>query len=1078
MARWLNFPVFLFAIFIGAGFAQSRAQAEAPNPDRPLWIRSPAISPDARNITFTYRGQIWLAQSEGGEAVALTEREYHSTHPVWSPDGRHIAFASNRYNESSVFVAPVDGGEIRRLTFHSLPEFPVGFTPDGKDVIVSAARTGTKDVNFFDGLRGRFNGQLYTVPVEGGRERLLMPLPATAASMSPDGKTLAYAFNRSIEVEWRKGQISDGTSDIWIFDRASKKHRQLTTHRGNDREPVFSAEGAQVYFLSEMPKSGAKDPNARPGTFNVWRQAASGETPPEQLTFHDTLPVRGLSVAANGTVVYGFDGEVWRLDPKAKEPRRVAIRIRQGTLFSGPVVVNLNDQVSEITVSPSEEELAIVARGDIFVVSAKAGRTRRITVTPEAERSVRFSPDGRKLLYAAEREGKWELFVTRIVRDSDKTFIDAAELAETLVLTDEKDLLQPVWSPKGDRIAFRHDRNALRVLTLATGKVDEVLPDKASYSFSEGDLSHEWSPDGRYLVTTSGFSLGNPEVVVIDTASPNFERYNVSRSGFSDEAPRFSRDGRLLYWLSDRFGARALDGKSVGQDVIGTFLFPLDKAAYGAGGTLAAEHGGIDFARVDQRTVRMTGFSQPLLFSDLSADNRRLTVVAKANRDAIVYAFNPRSGAARQLFERPYNEHDQYATTSNGDTLFIAGPRGIDRYDLAKGGEMHVSFDTTSTHDRHREMVYIFEHQWRFVGQKFYDPKMHGVDWQAMHDRYARYLPHITHWSDFADLMGELQGELNASHMFSRYNAVRPTWDQTASLGLWYDTTYEGEGFRVEGVMPGGPTDFPGSLVTPGTVILAVDGKTVTAAMDIWPLLDRLAGKKVRLSLLQPGSSKQVEQVVTAVWDFFEEECTYGRWVEEKRALVERLSGGRLGYVHVAGMNNVEMQKVYSELMGRYRDSEGAVIDVRFNVGGLLHDQLIAFLGGERHSGIVTRNGVDLGTSPYTRWAKPTAAVANAFSYSDGSVFPSYYMREKIGPMVGDRVPGTGTAVYDTQQIEPRLYFGIAQIGFRTKDGEFFENHEVKPTEMVPTEPNFITEGRDPQLERAVELLLARLQKK
>ncbi len=196
----------------------------------------------------------------------------------------------------------------------------------------------------------------------------------------------------------------------------------------------------------------------------------------------------------------------------------------------------------------------------------------------------------------------------------------------------------------------------------------------------------------------------------------------------------------------------------------------------------------------------------------------------------------------------------------------------------------------------------------------------------------------------------------------------------------------------------------------------------------------------------------------------------YKRWVAQRRAMVEKLSNGRLGYVHVAGMNNPEMQKVYSELLGRYAQKEAAVVDVRFNVGGFLHDQLIDFLTGERHSGLYTRNGVDLGLSPINRWARPTALVQDAFSYSDGSIFPSYYKREKLGPIAGARVPGTGTAVLDIPQIEPRLELGVAQLGFRTKEGTFFENTEIVPDILIPTDPNFITEGRDPQLEAAVTL--------
>jgi tricorn protease len=384
-----------------------------------------------------------------------------------------------------------------------------------------------------------------------------------------------------------------------------------------------------------------------------------------------------------------------------------------------------------------------------------------------------------------------------------------------------------------------------------------------------------------------------------------------------------------------------------------------------------------------------------------------------------------------------------------------------------------IPFDTTAPRDARTEMEYIFAHQWRLVQSKFYDPAMHGVDWPKMRDLYARYLPHISHWEDFAELMAEMQGELNASHMFAGFQSGEPWWDGVGMLGVYYDRAHEGPGVRVAGALPGGPADAPGSLLVPGAVILTVDGVTIGPDADIAPLLNHKVGTAVRLGVVAPGATEAAEQSVTPVSGKEEAALAYRRWVAERRAIVEELSGGRLGYVHVAAMNDTEMRKVYAELIGRYGQAEGAIIDVRFNLGGFLHDQLVAFLTGTRHSGPVTRNGVDLGLTPFDRWARPTALLQNAFSYSDGSIFPAYYKREALGPIVGDRVPGTGTAVYDIAQIEPRLSLAVAQLGFRTKEGVFFENTEIVPDLLVPTEPTFIVQNRDPQLEAAVAALLA-----
>lgn len=554
------------AIVAGAGL-QGPLKAEALDPGQPLWMRSPAISPDGGTIAFTYRGRIYTVASAGGEAVALTEPRFRSTNPVWSPDGSAIAFSSAVFNAGDVYIAPIDGGEIRRLTFNQATDVPLAFTPDGRDILFGTAGIAPASTNFLDGSKYFPLGEVLSVPAAGGRERAVMPVPAQQAAISPDGRLIAYVFTRSVEVPWRKRQIADSTSDIWIYDRTTGRHRQLTRHRSNEKSPAFSADGAHVYFTAEMPRGWNGDPDAAPASTNVWRMAADGTGAPEPITAHETLPVRGLSVSRDGTVSYGYDGEIWTVVP-GREARKVPVRIAQGTLASGQVPLNVNGQVEELALSPDGSEIALVARGDVYVVATADGRTRRITATAQAERSVGFSPDGRMLLYASDRAIDWDLFQSRIERAGDRGFVDAAEIVETVLLDTETDLLQPLYSPKGDKVAYRDGRNALKVLDIASGAVREVLPDSATYSYAEGDLTHAWSPDGRYLTTVTGFAVGNAEVEVIDVASG--ARHNVSLNGFLDSAPKFSRDGAMVYWQSDRYSMRQLDD----QTATGTLSAP------------------------------------------------------------------------------------------------------------------------------------------------------------------------------------------------------------------------------------------------------------------------------------------------------------------------------------------------------------------------------------------------------------------------------------------------------------------------------------------------------------------------
>lgn len=1049
------------------------AERAVRDPATPLWMRMPAVSPDGTTIAFTYRGKLWVVPVEGGEARALTDDGYRARGPVWAPNSRAVAFSADVVNSGDVYLAPLDGGAISRLTQHSRKEWPVAFASDGAQVLYASDGVGTPEVTFYDGIGFGAHGPLRAVSVAGGRSTVAMPLPVREAALSPDGRFIAYPFLRSFEVAERKRQIADSTSDIWIFDRDSGTHRQLTTHRGTERSPVFSPDGVTLYFTAEMPEGWNGDVDAAAVSTNVWRQPADGSGPPQQVTFHKELPVRGLSVAVDGTLVYGFDGEIWRLSPGANEPQKVAIRIAQGTLLPNLIPRSVNDQVTEVVVSPNGSELALIARGDIFVVSLPDGTTRRITATPYAERSVSFAPDGRTLLYAAEKHGDWDLFETRILRAEDVSFAAAAELEENLLLNGTNDLLQPLYSPQGDRVAYRDARTALRVLDLSSGESVEVIPEGATYSYVEGDLSHAWSPDGRYLLSQLGFELGNPEIGLVDLSDGTL--YNVSRNGFADSDAAFSADGRMVYWQTDRFATRSLNEQAAAQDVVATFLTREGQRAFVTG---SGDEGAVpDFAGAPDRTLRLTSGSLPVQYYTLNADGSRLTVVARADDgSALVHAIDPLSGAARTVAVLPQvSGEEALATDSAGDFLYRVSGTGIVRYDLASGAETHIDFDTTAPRDLRAEMEYLFAHQWRFVEQKFYDAGMHGVDWTRVRNLYARHLPHISNWGDFAELMAEMQGELNASHMFSMFRGGEPYWDATATLGLDYDDTHQGAGARIAGVLRGGPADMPGSLLSPGVMILAIDGTPITAETEIHSLLNHKAGRRVRLSLQSPDGTANTEEMVIPAPAAAEIGLAYNRWVESRREMVADLSDGRLAYVHLPGMDEDAMRTIYSELKGRYQDAEAAIIDVRFNHGGNIHDQLLAFLTGPEPIGVVTRNGVQVGQSPFTRWTRPSAVLVNAFSYSDGSIFPKVYQRAGVGPIIGDRVPGTGTAVYTASQLEPQLSFGVAQIGFRGTDGTFLENLEIVPDVHVPTEPNAIMERRDPQLERAVAEMLAAL---
>ena len=1033
----------------------------------PLWLRHPAVSPDDSSIAFVYGGQIWKVASTGGEAVALTSGDFYSTRPVWAPDGKTLAFASKRHGNFDVFVMPSSGGAIKRLTQHSANDLPYAFSPDGQHIYFSSSRLG----NTHSVRAGSYEAsdQLYTVPSAGGISRLLLPTPALDVSVSADGTQLLYDNRPVYENEFRKGAVSDGTRDIWLYDRTTQKHRQLTTHRGEDRDAFWAPDGKGFYFLSE-----------RGSSFNVWHQPLTEGAQAGQITQHQGQPVRFLSVAGNGSLVYGFEGEIWRHGPGEAQSSRVPVHISQGSLVAGTFPTSANAYVSEIAVSPDGSEVATVARGEVFVTSMDSGRTRRITSTPAFEHDISFSPDGRTLLYASERDGDSDIFEASVPPDRPASFTAAGPVVEKKVINTEGDALFPALSPDGKRIAYLDNRQSIKVLDLTTGKTVTALKKGQIYSYQDGDMTLKWSPDSRWIVATTGSLVGDLDITLLD-ASGKAEPVNLSQSGYSDHAPIFTPDSKAVIWETDRDGLRNADSSGGQSDV---YIVHLTQEAFDA--FIQARNGlkpGAQPAPTDNtwqpqvrglrhRITRLTPYSLvSIQFKQVQADGEGLILVTAEVPGVMVgYRLNLHTGALDKVFTRPLS-NAIVSANAKGDTLYSAEPGSIDRINLAKGSSTSVAYSARLDYDPRGELAYLFQYFWRMTQLKFYRPDMHGRDWNALRTAYARYLPHMHQWEDFADLLGEMAGELNASHMAGIYLHKTALADDTASLGLFEDPAHTGAGVRVASVLVGGPADSARSLLKPGAVILAVDGQAVTSNEQFHGLLNRKQATPVELSVRAASGTGTATQVITPITQNAELELAYDHWVERRKALTAELSKGRLGYVHINAMDSANYQRTVDQVFGESRDKTGLIVDVRFNKGGLLHDQLATLLTGQVIGGFVSRDGISRGSIPLDRWGKPCVLLANASSYSDGSIFPHLYQRMGIGPVIGDRVPGTGTAVWWIYVLD-LIKYGIPQLGATDLKSGWFENDETVPSVLVYNDPNVIAAGRDAQLEAAVQALL------
>lgn len=1073
------------------------ACAAAPTLAGPTWMRYAAISPDGASIAFSYRGDLWRVPAAGGTAVALTRHAAHDTRPVWSRDGSRIAFSSDRYGNADVFVMAATGGVATRLTFHSSNDTPYSFTPDGSEVLFGSARLDRiTQVQYPTGAQP----ELYAVRLDGGMPRQVLSSPAIDAVHDRAGTRLLYHDLKGYENRWRKHDDSSFARDVWLLDVTSGEHRKLTDFGHDDREPVWSADERSIYYLSE-----------KSGSFNVWRLDPDGPGSPRQITHHERHPVRFLSVSDDGTLAYVFDGAIHTRGPDARESRKVAVVAPADLLRNDIEHIDVAQQITEFAISPDGKEMAFVARGEIFVTSTDHSATRRITGTPEQERSVSFSPEGRSLLYASERNGSWNLYRADLGDDDEPSFFNATSIVEKPVLEIEAETFQPRFSPDGKEVAYLQERTELRVLDLGSGKTRRIMAPEMNYSYVDGDLWYEWSPDGsQFLVEFLSPTRWSSEIGLVP-ASGGGEIVNLTRAGYEDVMPRWALGGKAMYWFTDRFGRRLQAGWPSEFDIRLAFFtqeawdrFRLSEAELEQ--LVAREEEAkkatkeeddkkndkdkkkegkkdepklpdpveVEVEGLENRTVRLTIHSSSMADAALTPDGETLLYLARFEKGFDLWSYAHRKQEIKLLAKLNAERAGDLHMDKEGKKAFLLADGSLKTVAVESGEVKPVALSAPMELDARAERAYMFEHAWRQTLKKFHDVEMHGVDWDYYKKSYARFLDDVENNHDFAELLSEMLGELNASHTGSGYRPRNPEGDQTASLGIFPDTDWSGDGIRIAEILEGGPLQQSGSKIEVGTVIEAIDGERIPAGTNWYPLLNRKAGRWIRLTLKGRGKGEGWEEKVKPVDRDGERELLYDRWVRGRRADVDRLSGGRIGYAHIRGMNDRSFRVIYDDIFGEAVTKEAIVLDTRFNGGGNLDEALTTFLSGEIFM-TATPRGRKIGTEPSSRWTKPSIVVQNEGNYSDAHCFPNAYRTLGLGKTVGMPVPGTCTAVWWEVLQDRSLFFGIPQVTLVDVAGDPLENKHFAPDFEIDNEPRLEAEGRDQQVEKAVEVLLREL---
>ena len=1089
-----RFALFSFALGL-AGAGRSFAQSELPS------LSEPAMSPDGSEIAFASGGDIWTVPARGGEAHLLVTHPATESRPMYSPDGNKMAFVSTRTGGGNLYVLTLATGHLDRLTYSDSPEQMDGWSRDGRWLYF------TSSVNDIAG-----QGDIFRVSVDGGtplevsRERYLSEF---ASAPSPDGQTLAVvARGLSNRQWWRNGHAHIDESEIWLKPTARDGgYRRLVASGAKHLWPMWSVDGGTLFMMSDA--SGAE---------NLWSVPVAGGAP-KQLTHFSHGRVLWPTISYDGrTIVFERDFRIWRYDVMSGRAEQVAITLRG--LPASPGTTHLNEtNFSRMVLSPDGNKVAVIAHGEVFAVSAKdGGEAQRVTRTVAEERSPEWSPDSLKLVYVSERSGQQQVFWYDFVAGTERALTEgAAEVSEVR------------WSPDGKAIAYLADSKQLHVVRL--GEKGEVGPDTVVAKGAMGDYgqgSVAWSPDSQWLAFTllDSRSFTNLEVVpakggemrpltflangetgskiawspdgrylLFDTAQRS-EQVQIARVDLLPHVPKYREDEfRELFRPNKQPGVTppTFPGKPDSVPAPAktdeprpeptTDVAKVGREAKGDDGAKPA-----DAAKKKPEPVRIVfeGIRERLTLLPLglsaedpviSPDGKELLFSARTANQQALYTYSLDELAkeppqARQLTSTPGAKSD-FSFTSDSKSAYFLENGAIHSIALEGRTPKTIAANATMEVDFDAEKMVVFEEAWSTLGRDFFDPRFNGQDWKGLHDTWKPYLAGTRTPDEMRRDINLMIGELNASHSGISAGGRGPVPRRVGDLGLRFDRfPYEaGKGLVVREVIALGPAAIEGSI-QPGDRLVSVNGVAIEAHTNLDQLLLDTIDHRVELAVVRAGKTRQV--VVRPVSGATAGGLLYRQWVSDRRELVERVSGGKIGYVHIADMSDNSLRQLYLDLDAQNESRQGVVIDIRNNNGGYVNGYVLDVFTRRNYLTMTPR---DLFPMPSRQslgqraLGLPTVLVTNESSLSDAEDFTEGYRSLHLGEVVGQPTAGWIIFTSGTQLIDGSA-LRLPEVRIEDLRGETMEMHP-RPVDVEVERPLGETEdGRDAQLERAVKELM------
>ncbi len=1042
-----------------------------------LLLRQPAINNNGSVVAFSFQGDIWTVPSMGGKATRLTIHEAYESTPVFSPDGSQIAFSGTRFGNNDIFVMPTEGGMPKRLTFHSGSDNVSSWTQ--ADKILFSTNREFRQIER--------PSEVYSISPKGGTESRFLGAIGHAPALSPDGRFVVFERGDLNPVA-RQDYKGSSDRDLWLYDTQSKTYQQLPDFATNDVFPQWAGSNT-IYFLSSID-----------GAYNIYRLKidtnGKATDKAEKLTNYKDESIRAFGISADGnTVVFEKDMNLYTMKTTGGAAQKLNVQISADDRLDATEQKVLSTGANEYTVSPNGKLLAYSIRGEIFLKEADKEKSRSINISEHAFRDITpaFLNDSTLLFTSDRANGNFDIYLARSTDTSQRNIFKSLKHERIKITNTSGDETALSISPDGKKIAYVRGRGTFVVADISTdGKLsnEKILAD--SWDAPNGIA---WSPDNKWVAYAVSDLYFNQEVFV-QAADNSSKPVNISMHPRTDGRPFWSTDGSKLGFISERSAGRSADIwfvwlKKEDWEKETQDWQERDAPAEATPAKTGADKKDktpklikIDFDKIHERIVQVTNFTGDE--SDL--------IISK-DGETFYYTTNSSNAKGRDLYSIKWDGKDLKEITKGGTNpsgvtmdkegkyLYYTKQGSLGRIDTKTSVAEPLPYISKMKIDYSGERTQVFEEAWRAIRDGFYDPKFHGNDWVKLHDKYKERCINASTGNDFRDMFNLLLGELNSSHMgLSVADRTETQRDATGLIGA--EIMPVGDGIKINHIIPDAPADKEKSKLNEGDIITAVNGESISNNINFHELLNGLVNEKVLLTVKSSdGKTREVALRLTASIS----NNLYEEWVENRKKLVEKYSNGRLGYIHIRGMDFPSFEVVEREFTAAGYGKEGLIIDVRYNGGGSTTDYLMTILNYKQHAYTIPRGASEnlekdklkfkeyypIGERlVYAAWTKPSIALCNEGSYSNAEIFSHAYKTLGIGKLVG--VPTNGSVISTGGKgLMDGSFVRLPGRGWFTKTTD--QNQELGPAVpdiIVENQPDWIAKGTDDQLKTAVEVLL------